>query len=560
MSTRPTVLEWFEHHVETTPDRHYLTQPLGGGDANIKRWTFKEAYEEAGRMAAYLAAQGYPPKSQIAICSKNCAQWILADLAIWMAGHVSVPIFPTLTADTVKYILEHSETRLLFVGKLDPVWAEMKPGVPADLPQVAFPLAPESEQGLPQWDALVAEQAAPIAERAKRDPAEMATIVYTSGSTGTPKGVMLSFGAMCDSAVGVKEFLGAEARDRMLSYLPLAHAFERWAVECQSYVSGCELFFAESLDTFVADLRRAHPTLFISVPRLWLKFQQGVFKKMPPGKLSLFLAIPILSGIVKKKVLTGLGLDAVRFAGSGSAPIPGELIAWYRRLGLELLEGYGMSENFSYSHINRPGLVKVGTVGPPNPGVECRLSDEGEVLVKSPGMMMGYYKEPEMTAEVLTDDGFLKTGDRGAIDPQQRLTLTGRVKELFKTSKGKYVAPAPIENRVLNHPRIEACCVTGSGQPQPFALVVLAEDARKAAGNGERDAIDRELAEHLQAINAGLDHHEHLQFLCVVKDVWLPENGFLTPTLKIKRAKLEETYGPAVEGWYGQKKPVVWQS
>lgn len=559
MSIRPTVLEWFEHHVEATPDRRYMTQPMGGGDANIATWTFKETWDEAGKMAAYLKAQGFPDKSNIAICSKNCAHWILADLAIWMAGHVSVPVYPTLTAETVKYTLEHSESKLLFVGKLDPCWAEMKPGVPDDLPKVAFPLAPASEKDLPQWDAIIAEQKEPIAERAKRDPEELGTLIYTSGSTGRPKGVMLSFGAMCQSAELVKDFLHAESRDRMLSYLPLAHSFERWAVEHQSFVSGCELFFAETLETFVKDLKRAHPTLFISVPRLWLKFQQGVLKKMPPHKLNLFLKIPILSGIVKKKILTGLGLDAVKFAGSGSAPIPKELIDWYRRLGLELLEGYGMTENFAYSHINRPGEVKVGTVGAPNPGVECKLSEEGEVLVKSPGTMMGYYKNEDATAAMFTEDGFLKTGDRGEIDARQRLKLTGRVKELFKTSKGKYVAPAPIENKILNHPKIEACCVSGSGQPQPFALVVLAEDARKAAANGGRDALTQDLTAHLSAINAQLDHHEHLQFLCVVKDVWLPENGFLTPTLKIKRATLESTYNPEVADWYAAKKPVIWQ-
>src|SRR5690606_24909900 len=208
------------------------------------------------------------------------------------------------------------------------------------------------------------------------------------------------------------------------------------------------VFFSESIGAFVHDMQRARPTLFISVPRLWLKFQHGVFAKVPEKRLSLLLKIPILSHFVKKKVLRGLGLDACRFAGSGSAPIPEELLTWYHDLGLELLEGYGMSENFCYSHISAPGRARVGYVGEPYPEVEQRINELGEIEVKSPGNMLGYFKAPEKTAETITPDGFLKTGDIGEIDAEGRLKITGRVKDLFKTSKGKYVAPAPIENRL----------------------------------------------------------------------------------------------------------------
>ena len=557
MTDSKNLLECVYYWEKNTPDRMYFTQPMGGGDANIRTWSWKEAIDEARRMAAYLQSLDLPDRSHIALCSKNCAWWIITDLAIWMAGHVSIPIFPILTADIVQYTLVHSESKLLFVGKLDSVWDEMKKGVPEDLPMIAFPLAPENDHT--QWDDIIAKHE-PLAEPVKRTPEETATIIYTSGSTGNPKGAMMSFNAMHKSGMGICEYLKTHADDRVLSYLPLSHSFERWVVESHSLYAGFPLYFAESLDTFLQDLQRARPTLFISVPRLWLKFQLGVFQKVPQKKLNRLLKIPILSGMVKKKILIQLGLDHVRFAGSGSAPIPKEIIEWYRNLGLELLEGYGMTENMSYSHCTKPGEVRPGYVGPPYPDVQQRISDDGEILVKSPGNMTGYYKMPEKTAEEFTEDGFFKTGDMGEIDEKGRLKITGRIKELFKTTKGKYVAPVPIENRLANHHRVEACCVTGVGYPQPYGVVMLSEDSRGVIEPAGRSAIESELAEHLSTINASLPHYEQLAFLALVRDEWLPENGFLTPTMKLKRARLEETYGPLADGWYAENKPIVWQA
>jgi long-subunit acyl-CoA synthetase (AMP-forming) len=346
----------------------------------------------------------------------------------------------------------------------------------------------------------------------------------------------------------------------MLSYLPLAHVFERYFVETQGFRSGMQLFFAESLDTFVADLNRAQPTIFLSVPRLWLKFQLGVFHKLPPEKLKRLLRIPLLNRVIKKKVLTGLGLQHVRLAASGSAPIPPDLIQWYRDLGLELLEGYGMSEDYAYSHASHPGGGRVGYVGSPMPGVDVKISDEGEILIKSPGDMMCYYKQPELTAECYTEDGYFRTGDRGERDEEGRLKITGRVKELFKTSKGKYVAPVPIENLINNNRHVEMCCVTGSGQPQAFALVLLAEELRPKLGDSAvRAQIEAELEGLLKEVNQEVEAFERLQFLVVVKDPWLIENGFLTPTMKMKRSKIEDTYGPRIDEWYGAGQRVVWE-
>lgn len=539
------------------PDEVFMTQPLGGGAVRTYSWA--QTVDEARRMAAYLQSFGFPPGSKIALLSKNVAHFIMADLAIWMAGYVSVAIYPTLQAQTIRYILEHSESKLIFIGKLDG-WDAMKPGVPEGLPRVSFPSSPPNDY--PTWDNLV-KITPPIAGEPRRSLDETALLVYTSGSTGQPKGVEQTFRSVAAVSKGASSALSVTQHDRFISYLPLAHVFERGCVEAVSLYVGSQIFFADSLDTFVADVKRARPTVFHSVPRLWLKFQQGVLAKMPRAKLDRALSIPLLNRIIKYVVLRGLGLHAARLAISGSAPIPPSLIAWYRSLGLELLEGYGMTENLAYSHVSLPGKSRLGYVGSTMPGVQQRISPEGEVLVKSPADMKGYYKQPELMRGSYTDDGFLKTGDRGEIDSEGRLKLTGRVKELFKTSKGKYVAPAPIENLLGADARVESCCVSGAGEPQPFAFLVLAEGLRKqlkSSGNADRAALESALKQLLHDVNGKLEEYEQLAFLVVVQDDWQVENGFLTPTMKIKRNVVESTYAAQVPGWYAKKQELIWQA
>jgi long-chain acyl-CoA synthetase len=390
-------LQRLYHWEREAPGRVVLTQPLGGGA--LRDFTWGEAIGEVRRMAAHLRALGYPAGSRVALLSKNCAHWLLADFAIWMAGYVSVPLYPTLAATTIRQILEHSEARLLFVGKLDG-WEAMRPGVPASLPCIGLPLAPPNDY--PQWDAIVAATA-PLEGDPVRDGNELSTIMYTSGTTGMPKGVMHSFASFAWAlGTGLRRVpLGSDAR--LLSYLPLAHVAERALVEHALLATGMHVFFAESLDTFTTDMQRARPTVFFSVPRLWVKFQQAVDAKMPPAKLRRLLRIPIVGRLVSKKVLTALGLDACRFAAGGAAPMPPELLGWYERLGLPISEVYGMTENCGVSHATLPGVQRPGTVGKAYEGVQSRIEPgTGEIQMKSPGLMLGYYKEPELTREAFT--------------------------------------------------------------------------------------------------------------------------------------------------------------
>ncbi len=536
------------------PERIYMTQPTG--DGGVIDYSWAETLDQARRMAAHLQSLDIPAGSQIAMISKNSAHFIIAELAIWMAGHASVALYPTLNADSVSYILEHSEAKLVFIGKLDD-WDDMKAGIPSDMPGIEMPLAPSTDY--PKWNDITAATG-PLAGNPSRSPEELALICYTSGSTGRPKGVMHSFASISNPAHLALGELEIHSDDRILSYLPLAHVMERMMVECCSFYSGTHIYFADKLDTFVEDLRRARPTLFISVPRLWLKFQGGVLQKFPEQRLRLLLKIPVVGGIIKGKILDTLGLSHVRLAGSGSAPLPAEIIEWYDQLGLHITEGYGMSEDFAYSHLSTVDRRRPGYVGFPSNGVLSRISESGEIEIKSPGNMMGYFKEPEMTAECYTEDGYFKTGDRGQYADDGLLRITGRVKELFKTSKGKYVAPVPIENLLNSEGVIEQSCVSGPGRPACYATLQLAEDLRPRQNDAAfQDELTPRLEALLAEVNSQVEAFEKLQFLVVVQDEWAVANDFLTPTLKIKRNVIEAAYEPELDGWYASGSKVIWQ-
>ncbi len=532
----------------------FLTQPAGGGI--VRDITWAQAGDEVRRMATWLQAQGWPAGSNIAIFGKNSAHWMLADLAIWMSGHVSVPIYPTFNAEALHYILDHSEARACFVGKLDDT-ASLQTGVPANLPLIALPLAPAINAT--SWDSIISSSP-PLPGEPVRAGKELGTIIYTSGTTGRPKGVMQTFNAVAWGLAMATKRVPMNSDDRYLSYLPLAHVAERMVIEQGALRYGGRVFFAESIDTFLQDLQRARPTIFFSVPRLWVKFQQGVHAKIPAARLKRLLGLPLIGRLVRRKILRGLGLDRCRLAAGGAAPIPPDVLRWYRDLGLDLIEVYGMTENCGASHSTLPGTSHPGTVGWPYEGVEQRIDPaSGEIQMRSPALMQGYYKDPLQTAAAFTADGWLCTGDQGQINDDGCLHITGRVKDIFKTSKGKYVAPAPIEDLLVTHPDIEACAVTGANFSQPLALVMLSvEAAQRAASREGRSALVSSLAVHLQSVNTLLPKHEKLDCLAVITTHWTPENGFVTPTLKVKRTRIEEVYSSRYAGWLSQGQPVVW--
>jgi long-chain acyl-CoA synthetase len=548
------LLYWAKHQ----PNKTFMTQPVERGV--IHHYTWGEVADQVRRMAAHLLSLDLPKRSQIAIYGKNSAHWILADLAIWMAGHVSVPLYSTLNADNAWHVLIHSEAKLLFIGKLDgqsDSWYQVREVIPENLPCIRLPQSPEY-QGAPQWEDLI-RSTAPLVDVVLPNPSELATIIYTSGSTGVPKGVMHSFASMMAPGSALNSLFSFNVNDRLLSHLPLAHVAERVFVEALSLYYGSTIFFVGSKESFLGDIHRARPTIFLAVPRLWVKFYLDISKRVPLIAQSFIFKLPKIDQFAKNTILTELGLDQVRVAFTASAPMQANIIAWYRNLGLELNEAYGMTEDFGYSHGTRIYEPLGLDVGQPYPGVECRIDTTGEILVKSPAMMLGYYKNEKLTSETITSDGFLRTGDKGIQDTQGRLTITGRLKDIFKTSKGKYVAPLPIERRLGKDALIDAACVCGTGLTQPLALVMLAKRQQVSIATSERQVLEIELKALLKETNAELEPHEKLGCLVIINDPWTVKNGFMTPTLKIKRHIIEANYLSDLEGWSGLNQLVIWQ-
>ena len=534
-------------------DQVFLTQPLGG---RVREWTWAEAVGEARRMATYLRAQHWEPGSPVAILSKNCAWWIMADMAIWMAGHVSVPIYPSLRAQTIRQVLDHSGAKACFVGATEREAAGVC-GLPG-LMWITLPTAAGSDSEI-GWEGLV-EATTPIAGTPVRPGDDLATIIYTSGTTGAPKGAMHRFAAFAHNARVVTSMLGLTEPQRVLSYLPLAHILERAGSEVPSFFLGNHIYFTEGIETFLEDLERARPTIFLAVPRLLIKFQQGVFTKLPSEKLDRLLRMPVVQRYVRRRVLHQLGLNCVTLAACGGAPLPAEVLLWYRRLGLRLGEGYGMTETM-ITHLPLPDAVRPGYVGCAIEGVETRVTAESELLIRSPMNMIGYFRDPELTRAAFTEDGFFHTGDVVTIESDGQIKIIGRLKEQFKTSKGKYVAPAPIESKLMEHPGVEACCLLGAGHPSPFAVVLLSDAVRERCFDpGERAALERSLAERMQAINAELDPFERLSRIVIADGPWNIGNGLMTPTLKIRRGAVEEQYRRLIDEWESRTGPVIWES
>jgi long-subunit acyl-CoA synthetase (AMP-forming) len=547
MSSELLFLEKFYQNEQDLKNQVYLKQPRQG---LWVEYTWQQVGLEARKFAQALKNLNLPDKSKIAILSKNCAHWIMTDLGIMMAGHVSVPLYPTLNAQTIDYILEHCDAKLMVVGKLDD-WQKQSSELKTNITKVAFPLWPH--EGIQDWEDFIIN-ARPLKDVNHPDPDDEATIIYTSGTTGQPKGVLHTYHSMCINCIEALKYFKINQDDRFISYLPLSHVAERLLIEQASIYSGGTVFFAESLETFKNDLQSASPTLFLAVPRIWLKFQQGILEKIPQKKLNLFLKIPFLAGMIKKKIKTGLGLQNVKYAYTGAAAISKDLLVWFDRIGIKIYEVYGMTENFSVSHMNRPGMIKYGTVGPVCPHTEMKLLDSGEVLVKNQAHMKGYFNEDKKTKEIIDTEGWLHTGDKGEVDADGYFKITGRVKDLFKTSKGKYVAPVPIEKLFVFSQHIEQVCITGNGLPGAIALITLSEHGYKQ----NKNTVVEDFKFLQNEVNQKVEQFEQVLKLIVVPEQWTVNNGMITPTLKLKRNIIENHYKNNYDQWVNASEKIIW--
>lgn len=541
-------LEAFLYWEKATPDNPHFNQILPG---QTKTYTYRESGQEIRRMASALKAYGYPEGSKVALISKNCAHWIMADIAIMMAGYISVPIYPTIGPDTIQHILEHSESKAIFLGKLDD-YESQKSGIPKEVQKIGVRMFETIDGDI--WEDLV-EKNEPLEEMAEQVPDNLITIIYTSGTTGLPKGVMHTISNFNHMGNMTLDVFSMPKQTQLFSYLPLSHIAERIGIEIQGTYRGACFTFPESLDTFAANLAETQPHLFFAVPRIWSKFQEGVLTKMPQSKLDTLLKIPVINGLIRKKIKKALGLSRAKYIFSGAAPIAVSMMEWYQKLGIEILQAYGMTEDCIHSHYNLPGQNRKGSVGKPIVGCEGKLSPDGEILLKANGTMVGYYKMEDKTKETITEDGYLRTGDVGEYDHDGYLFITGRVKDQFKTDKGKYIAPSPIELELSKNPDIEQICVVGTGIPQPIALIVVSEEGKKKS----KAELSASLVDSIKEINPSLEKYERLEKAIVMKEDWSVENGLLTPTMKVKRNQIEKIHMPYYTEWFDHSDPVIFE-
>lgn len=541
-------LQKFLHWEKEIADRVFLQQPFNG---EWKTWTYQEAGAEIRKVASGLRALNLPERSNVALLSKNCAHWIMADLAIMMAGHISVPLYPTLTAPSIQQILEHSEAKAVIIGKLDK-YSEQRKGVPANV--ITIGVEQYAVRETYAWETFVQQQQ-PLTTLASWSTDELFTIMYTSGTTGKPKGVMHSTGAFDAVVETALKDLSIPQHPKLFSYLPLSHIAERMGVEMVGIYTGALFSFAESLDTFPKNLADTQPNIFFAVPRLWAKFREKISEKLPEKKLNTLLAIPIVNTIVRNSIKKKLGLSKATHIYSGAAPITVEMLEWFDNIGVHIFQAIGMSEDCIYSHFNRHGANKFGSVGQALSGVSVKIADDGELRLKSPSNMKGYYKDPELSAAAFDEEGYLKTGDQVERDAQGFVTVVGRIKDQFKTDKGKYVSPGPIEMLIMSNSDIEQACVVGMGIPQPIALILLSASGKAKT----KHDIIHGLSAVLTKINATLESYEKIEKMVILQEDWTIENGLLTPTLKVKRNEVEKIHLQKYPAWYALEGKVVWE-
>jgi long-subunit acyl-CoA synthetase (AMP-forming) len=446
------------------------------------------------------------------------------------------------------------------VGKIE-TWDSIAGHIPEDFPMIRFPHykgCTAVDRGDEWFDFINQHQ--PLKEPHIPKLSDLWTIIFTSGTTGNPKGVKLSYLTLDSTKIITEQVnplkVDFSGNNDFISYLPLNHIVERVVVEHICMRFGGSLSFVESIDSFAKNLKDIQPHVFFAAPRIWTKFQLGILAKVPQKKLDLLLKIPLVSLLIKKKLKKNLGLTRARSTVSGSAPIPVSQIEWFRKIGIYITNGYGMTENCAIcTQVDGRDFAKSDSVGKPQCDVEVKIDPHTqEVLMRGPYVMDGYYKNEKMTKATLVD-GWLHTGDKGYLDEDNYLYITGRVVDSFKTSKGKFIEPLSLENYFGTLKELEEVCITGLGLPQPIALAQLSEIGKALP----KEELIGFLEEKLAEINSDLENYKKISTLILVKEQWTEQNKILGPTLKIKRGNVEEMYSNKYQGWHEDSRTVLFE-
>jgi long-chain acyl-CoA synthetase len=597
----PTVVHRFRDRVARQPERPALRHRTKAGWQAIDWADYGTTVEE---IAAGLLHLGIEPGDRVGLLSANQPAWHLADLGILTVRGVTVPVYPTSSASQVAYVLGDSGARVCFVDTGEQLAKILlhRHELPAleyivglaDFPgldSAAYVLDLSVLRG--QGRDLLAERPTAVADRVADLVADdVATLVYTSGTTGPPKGVVLTHGNIEWTVQAVESMVGLSPDDRFLSYLPLSHIAERVTSHVGQVVSGGETWFAQSLATVPDDLKDCRPTVFFAVPRVWQKFHDAVLDKIAASPRPVRAAFhrylqlghaavaaheggPALSTrdrlvhqaldrTIGAKLRHGVGLDRARIVVSSAAPIHPDLVRWFHAIGLPIAEVWGQTEDCGPATINPIEDIRIGTVGRPLPGLEIRTAADRELQIRGGSVCRGYHGYPEATRELIDEDGWMSTGDLGAIDADGYVTITGRKKDLIINAAGKNISPSEIESRLGMEPLIGQAVVVGDGRRYLVALLTLdPDDVAEWAAHHHRTFLDMaalvtdpgikaEVAKGVERVNKEHAPVEQIKHWRLLPDPFTVEGGQLTPTMKVRRSIVIDAHADLVEEMYAE--------
>ncbi|MER3396526.1 MAG: long-chain fatty acid--CoA ligase [Acidimicrobiia bacterium] len=590
-----TIVKMFHEQVERLGDRAALKRRRQGGLWESITWN--EYYRAVREFGLGLVSMGFEPGQMMAVFSNNRPEWHMADLGCMTMGGVTVPIYQTSASDQIVYILNHSEARYIvcentgFAQKILDLREKLETvqrvvlmdGSVDDDFVVGFDEVRKLGRELDSQEPKLYEERSSAVS-----PDDLATLVYTSGTTGMPKGVELTHGNIAWTVRSLQQVVEANEYDRSLSFLPLSHILERLVSHFSQIANGTTTWFAESIDTLVRDLQDCQPTIMVAVPRVWEKaynrIKEGIeestglrhtlaTKAIELGLKAVeaeqagrsigildALQLAVFDRLVFSKIRSQLGMNSVRMAFSGAAPLNTEVCKFFHAIGVRIREGYGQTEDCGPTSVNPAEKIKIGTVGPPIPGVTVKIAEDGEILVKGGNVFRGYYKNPEATSETLID-GWLHSGDIGTQDDDGYLTITDRKKDLIITAGGKNVAPQELESRLQLAPLIDQAVVVGDGRKFLAALITLDQEAAEkwAASKGKSGSLselvnDEDLQAEVQKIIDEVNSHfssaESIKKFKILDKPFTIDGGEITPTLKVRRRNIVQKYASLIEEIY----------
>lgn len=541
-----------------------------------------------------LLALGLKPGATVATIMGNRPEWNFLDMGILQAGCVHVPVYPTISSENYLYIFRDAEIKVLFIGSFE-AYNRIK-NILHLIPSLQAYFILEKTKGVKHWSEFLDKgrkfQDIDKLSSIKNDikPTDLATLIYTSGTTGKPKGVMLSHNNIISNCLSVSEILKHKPVSKALSFLPLCHVYERLLNYMYQHM-GISVYYAEHIDRIRDNMKEISPDMFCGVPRVLEKSYATIIRKgrnlkgirkmiffwalklghrydfKLAGKLSYKIKLKIADKLVFNKWRKAFG-NQLKIIVSGGAPLHPRLARVFWAAGIQVIEGYGLTETSPVIAVGtfEPGGVKFGTVGKILKGVEVKLSDDGEILVKGPGVMLGYLNRPDRNAEVFDEEGWFRTGDIGEIIDGEYLKITDRKKEIFKTSLGKYIAPQVIENRMKESPFIESSMVIGENRNYPSALIVpnfeylrswcsakeieYTSDAEMA----QEKVVQERILQEVNMINSTLDHTSQVRKFIIMGKPWTVLSGELSPTLKVRRKFMHEKYAALISSLYSDEK------